>query len=206
MVYPLVIKHGCLENPRAEWRFRARNIIYFCGPFFSTPCLMTVRVGYIDSIDTSQPLRWLQLDLSPVQEPNQTWYINSYGLLVSLWHPAVGKTFPEAQLLTMCWFSKHFQHVSALLIQTAVFQQHVETRGRPAAEVVIQCPMLQNIYISIASLVPWAAPSSVGIGWFFHVALLAPFNRDVVEECMIWICLTVGYLPICLVVTKSFPL
>ena len=38
---PLVVKHGWLQNPRAEWRFIARNIIYFYGPFSSEPCLMT---------------------------------------------------------------------------------------------------------------------------------------------------------------------
>ena len=42
-IYPLVIKHGnmAMENPRTEWRFLARNIIGFYGPFSSKPCLMT---------------------------------------------------------------------------------------------------------------------------------------------------------------------
>ena len=40
-VYPLVIKHGLLENPRTEWRFLARKITELNGPFSSTPCLIT---------------------------------------------------------------------------------------------------------------------------------------------------------------------
>ena len=35
--YPLVI----MENPRTEWRFLARKITDFYGPFSSTPCLTT---------------------------------------------------------------------------------------------------------------------------------------------------------------------
>ena len=37
-----VIKHGWLENPRAECRFLARKIIDLYGPFSSTLCLMTL--------------------------------------------------------------------------------------------------------------------------------------------------------------------
>ena len=37
-----VIKHGWLANPRTEWRFLARKITDFCGPFSSTPCLRTL--------------------------------------------------------------------------------------------------------------------------------------------------------------------
>ena len=39
-VSPQVIKHGWLENPRAEWRFLARKITDFYSPFSSTPCWM----------------------------------------------------------------------------------------------------------------------------------------------------------------------
>ena len=40
--YPLVFKHGRLENLRTEWRFLARNITDFNDPFSSTPCLMKI--------------------------------------------------------------------------------------------------------------------------------------------------------------------
>ena len=39
--YPLVMKHGWLENPRKEWRFLARKLTDFHGPFSSAPCLNT---------------------------------------------------------------------------------------------------------------------------------------------------------------------
>ena len=40
-MYPLVIKHGWLENPRTEWRFIRRKITDFYIPFSSQPSLNT---------------------------------------------------------------------------------------------------------------------------------------------------------------------
>ena len=40
-MYPPVIKHGWLENPRAEFRFLARKITELNGPFSSKPWLIT---------------------------------------------------------------------------------------------------------------------------------------------------------------------
>ena len=37
--YPLVIKHGKLENPGTQWRLTARKIVDFYGPFSSTPAM-----------------------------------------------------------------------------------------------------------------------------------------------------------------------
>ena len=48
-IYPPIIKQGWLQNPGSEWRFLARNITDFYGPFSSTPCLMKPESGgYFD--------------------------------------------------------------------------------------------------------------------------------------------------------------
>lgn len=40
VIYPLVIKDGKLENPRAEWKFLSRKITFLNDQFFSKLCLM----------------------------------------------------------------------------------------------------------------------------------------------------------------------
>ena len=43
-----VIKQGWLENPRTEWRFLARKITYFYGPF--SIAMLAITRGYIPFI------------------------------------------------------------------------------------------------------------------------------------------------------------
>ena len=129
----------------------------------------------------------------PVQEPNQTWYISSYGsLLVSLWQR--GRRWWTAASMP-CSF------LSIWNLRSKRSLPHVETCVN---KVVIQCPMPQNIYISIASLVPLAAPV-LGSGDFF-TSMGFPHLRNAVEWCMIWICLKMGYLQVWWVVITLFPL
>ena len=70
---PLLVKHGWLENPRAEWRFVAGKITDFNGPFSSRPCLITggyhISTHLQDDIITSEKEKNHSLSLSDHLKP-----------------------------------------------------------------------------------------------------------------------------------------